>query len=455
MKLQAINPANGMLIAEYERHSSQQVEKIVSRAASASTDWRNTSIARRSEFMRATARALRSQLERNAALITLEMGKPIRQAAAEIEKCAVGCEFYANRAADFVSPQAVASDAQKSYVRFDPLGAVLAVMPWNFPFWQVFRCAAPALLAGNVVLLKHASNVPGCALAIEQVFLEAGVPEGVFSTLLIDSGQTSEVIANDFVAAISVTGSEAAGAAIASLAGKHIKKCVLELGGSDPFIVLADADVPQAARQAAAARCQNTGQSCIAAKRFIVDESVADVFVEEMVAQLERLQMGDPTNPATDVGPMARNDLRDELHRQVVRSIDRGARLRIGGEIPSGPGYFYPPALLDRVDPQMPVFAEETFGPVAAVIRSRDEEHAVQLANSSRYGLGASIWTRDVQRGAELAARIEAGSVFVNEMVKSDARLPFGGVKRSGYGRELSEFGIREFVNVKTVWIGH
>jgi succinate-semialdehyde dehydrogenase/glutarate-semialdehyde dehydrogenase len=453
MKLQAINPANGMFVAEYTAHTSDQVAEILTTAKAASAGWRGTPIATRATLLAAVAARLRAGVERYANRIVNEMGKPIRQANAEIEKCAVGCEFYANRAEEFLTPQRVASDAGKSYVRFDPLGAVLAVMPWNFPFWQVFRCAAPALMAGNVVLLKHASNVPGCAVAIEEVFREAGLPEGVFRTLLIGSDQTADVIANDFISAISVTGSEAAGAAIAAQAGRHIKKCVLELGGSDPFIVLADADIAHAARQAAAARCQNAGQSCIAAKRFILAEPIAEPFITEMVAQMQRLQVGDPMKAETDIGPLARSDLRDELHGQVTRSLAAGARLRIGGEIPSGTGYFYPPTLLDCVDPSMPVFAEETFGPVAAVMVARDESEAVELANRSRYGLGASIWTRNAQRGEELATGIESGSVFINEIVKSDPRLPFGGVKRSGYGRELSEFGIREFVNVKTVWV--
>jgi succinate-semialdehyde dehydrogenase/glutarate-semialdehyde dehydrogenase len=454
MKLQATNPANGMFVAEYTAHTSDQVAEILTTAKAASAGWRGTPIAMRASVLASVAARLRAGVQCYANLSVAEMGKPIRQATAEIEKCALGCEFYANRAEEFLAPQLVASDAGKSYVRFDPLGAVLAVMPWNFPFWQVFRCAAPALMAGNVVLLKHASNVPGCAVAIEEVFREAGLPEGVFRTLLISSDQTADVIANDLISAISVTGSEAAGAAIASQAGQHIKKCVLELGGSDPFIVLADADIEHAARQAAAARCQNAGQSCIAAKRFIVAEQIAEAFVAVMVAQMQRLQVGDPMKTETDIGPMARSDLRDELHSQVTRSLAAGGRLRIGGEIPSGPGYFYPPTLLDHVDASMPVFAEETFGPVAAVVTARDESEAVELANRSRYGLGASIWTRNAQRGEELAAGIESGSVFINEIVKSDPRLPFGGVKRSGYGRELSEYGIREFVNVKTVWVG-
>lgn len=454
MILQAINPATGAIVAEHPAHSAEQIGETCARAGRAAAAWRRMAVAERGKLLTAAAKALRSRKRTYAALITAEMGKPIRQAEAEIDKCAVGCGFYARSAEEFLTPRPIASDAARSYVRFDPLGAVLAIMPWNFPFWQVFRCAAPALAAGNVVLLKHSSNVPSCALAIEELLAEAGFPAGVFSTLLISADQTRDVIADELISAVSLTGSDAAGATVAAAAGKHVKKCVLELGGSDPFIVLADADVALAARQAVAARCQNTGQSCIAAKRFIVDASIAERFTAAMKEQMERLKVGDPMDAATDVGPLARSDLRDDLHAQVTQSIAAGARLLAGGAVPSGPGYFYPPTLLDRVGREMPVFAEETFGPVAAVIVAGDEAEAVEIANNSRFGLGASIWTRNVQRGAELAAQIEAGSVFVNEIVKSDPRLPFGGIKRSGYGRELSDYGIREFVNIKTVWIG-
>lgn len=454
MKLQSINPATESLIAEYETHSTDRVRATIVRAQEALASWRTETLARRCELLMEVARELRARQARCAATITAEMGKPVQQALAEVAKTAITCEYYARNASRFLANSPIASDAAESYVRYDPLGVVLAIMPWNFPFWQVFRCAAPALVAGNVVLLKHASNVPGCALAIEELFAGAGFPPGVFGTLLIDSDQARQVIADDAIAAISLTGSDAAGTAVATHAGAQLKKCVLELGGSDAFIVLADADVALAARQAVAARCQNAGQSCIAAKRFIVEAAVAEQFTDEMIAHVARLKVGDPTDPATDVGPLARADLRDELHALVRRSVEAGARVRAGGEIPAGRGFFYPPTILDRVDRRMPVFAEETFGPVAPVVSARDADEAIAIANDSRFGLGASIWTRDVPRGAALAGEIEAGSVFVNEVVKSDPRLPFGGVKRSGYGRELAEFGIREFVNVKSVWIG-
>jgi succinate-semialdehyde dehydrogenase/glutarate-semialdehyde dehydrogenase len=452
--LRAINPANEQFVAEYPLHTDGDLDAAIAAASNAVAAWRDTPIAGRCRLLSAAAKVLRERKQEFATHITAEMGKPVRQATAEIEKCAAGCDFYAEHAARLLSPQPVVSDAAKSFVRFDPLGAVLAIMPWNFPFWQVFRCAAPALAAGNVVLLKHASNVPGCALAIEEVFRAAGIPAGVFTTLLVGSAGVAKLVAHPLVACVSLTGSDAAGSAVAEVAGKHLKKCVLELGGSDPFIVLSDADVPHTARQAAAARCQNAGQSCIAAKRFIVEQSVVESFTVEMVSHMSCLSVGDPAKQATDIGPLARGDLRDALHDQVMRSIAAGARVRIGGAIPAGPGFFYPPTLLDRVTQEMPVVAEETFGPVAAVLVARDAEHAIELANDCQFGLGASIWTRDADRAMQLAGRIEAGSVFINEIVKSDPRLPFGGVKRSGYGRELAEFGIREFVNVKSVWVG-
>jgi succinate-semialdehyde dehydrogenase/glutarate-semialdehyde dehydrogenase len=370
-----------------------------------------------------------------------------------VEKCASCCDFYAEHAEAFLAEQPRKTDASKSYVRFDPLGPVLAIMPWNFPYWQVFRFAAPALMAGNAGILKHASNVPRCALAIEKVFREAGFPEGLFATALIESPPVAGLIADPRIVAVTLTGSERAGSAVAAQAGHALKKTVLELGGSDPFMVLADADLATAAKAAADARLVNSGQSCIAAKRFIVVEAVADRFLDRFADELRSRRMGDPIARETQVGPQARRDLRDSLHRQVEESVERGAKLLLGGQIPPGPGAYYPPTLLAGVDKGMPAFDEETFGPVAAVVRAKDESDAVRLANDSAFGLGASLWTQDRVRAQRLAAQIEAGAIFVNGVVKSDPRLPFGGIKRSGYGRELSEYGIREFVNIKSVWI--
>jgi len=385
--------------------------------------------------------------------MTLEMGKPIVQGEAEVDKCAWACEYYADHAEAFLAEQPRETQASRSYVRFDPLGPVLAVMPWNFPFWQVFRFAAPALMAGNAGILKHASNVPRSALAIQEVFREAGFPRGLFSTVLVGSSAVAGLIADPRIVAVTLTGSELAGSKVAEQAGHALKKTVLELGGSDPFIVLADADIGAAARTAADARLINSGQSCIAAKRFIVVEPVADQFLDRFLDELRSRRMGDPLERGTQVGPQARIDLRDLLHEQVAESVKRGAKLLLGGEVPAGKGAFYPPTLLAAVDKGMPAFDEETFGPVAAVIRAKDEADAVRLANDSVFGLGASLWTQDRARAERMAAQIEAGSVFVNGLVKSDPRLPFGGIKRSGYGRELSEYGIREFVNIKSVWI--
>lgn len=451
--IQAINPATGQLLAEYEPHTSHQIAERLDAAAQAFDVWRTTPLAERCRLLAVAAELLESRAADYAKLMTAEMGKPLRQATAEVEKCSLVCAHYAQQAAEMLSPQEVSSPAQRSEVRFDPLGPVLAVMPWNFPFWQVFRFAAPALAAGNVGLLKHATNVPGCSLAIEGLFRDAGFPAGVFTTLLISSQHVESVIASPVVRAVTLTGSEHAGMAVAAIAGKHLKKCVLELGGSDPFIVLADADLNLAAQQAALARCQNSGQSCIAAKRFIVEAAIAEEFTARFVEQMQQLVVGDPTDPATDIGPLARADLRDSLHELVERSQQQGARLLAGGAPRPGPGYYYPPTVLDQVTPEMPVFAEETFGPVAAIVHARDVDHALELANQSAYGLGASIWSANAERAASLAPRIDAGCVFINAMVKSDPRLPFGGIKRSGYGRELSDYGLREFVNIKTVWV--
>ena len=451
--IQSINPATGEVLETFPTSSPQDIERSVAAAHAAFLEWRDVGFAPRAESMRKAAALLRGRKDEYARTMALEMGKPVTQGEAEVDKCAWTCEFYAEHAETMLAPQPRATDASKSYVRFDPLGPVLAIMPWNFPFWQVFRFAAPALMAGNAAILKHASNVPRCALQIEEVFRTAGVPRGLFATVLVGSNAVGPLIADPRVVAVTLTGSDHAGTQVATQAGRELKKTVLELGGSDPFIVLADADVATAARTAADARLVNSGQSCIAAKRFIVVESVADRFVAAFADELRARRMGDPLDRVTQVGPQARVDLRDALHRQVEESIRRGARRVLGGEIPPGPGAFYPPTLLTAVDRGMPAFDEETFGPVAAVIRAKDDADAVRQANDSVFGLGASLWTQDRAKAERLAARIEAGAIFVNGLVKSDPRLPFGGIKRSGYGRELSEYGIREFVNIKSVWI--
>lgn len=454
MSIQSINPATGDVLDAFDETSANETQRAIAAAHAAFLEWRRRPFAERSRLMREAGRVLRARRAELARTMTLEMGKPITQGEAEVDKCATTCDYFADHAERFLAPEPRATDAAKSFVRFDPLGVVLAVMPWNFPLWQVFRFAAPGLMAGNAGLLKHASNVPRCALAIEAIFAEAGFPAGLFRTLLVSSSAVGPIIDDPRVAAVTLTGSESAGSKVAERAGREIKKTVLELGGSDPFIVLADADLDQAAKVAADARLINSGQSCICAKRFIVVESVREEFVKRFVAELSRRRMGDPLARDTEIGPQARADLRDDLHRQVEQSVKRGARLLLGGKVPAGPGAFYPATLLEAVDKGMPAFDEETFGPVAAVVRAKDEIDAVQLANDSSFGLGASLWTRDRARGEALAAEIEAGAVFVNGLVKSDPRLPFGGIKRSGYGRELADYGIREFVNIKSVWIG-
>jgi acyl-CoA reductase-like NAD-dependent aldehyde dehydrogenase len=454
MAIESINPTTEEVIARFDEHTPAQVEVALQKAWHAFGHWRRKGLEERAEALSNTARLLRQDKQRFATIITTEMGKPIVEAEAEIEKCAWCCDYYAANARDFLAPVQRESTASESYIAFEPLGPVLAIMPWNFPFWQVFRFAAPALMAGNVGLLKHSSNVPQCALAIADVLDAAGLPEGTFQTLLLAGSSVESVIGDDRVRAVTLTGSDFAGAKVAEAAGKALKKTVLELGGSDPFIVLADADLVKAVEVGVRARNQNAGQSCIAAKRFIVVEDVAEEFEERLAQAAGRLRLGDPMERETQVGPLARRDLREDLDSQVRRSLEQGARVACGGAAPEGSGYFYAPTVLTNVSREMPAFREETFGPAAAVIRAAHAEEAIVLANESQYGLGASLWTRDVDRARVIARQIEAGSVFVNGMVASDPRLPFGGVKRSGYGRELSEFGIREFVNIQTVWIG-
>jgi succinate-semialdehyde dehydrogenase/glutarate-semialdehyde dehydrogenase len=452
--MKSINPATEEQIGDYPDHTAAQIESALAAAQAAFAHWRVTDIASRGALFKLLAAVLRRQRTPLAELMTAEVGKTIASSEAEVDKCALGCEFFADNAARFLLPQAVASDASSSYVRFDPLGPVLAIMPWNFPLWQVFRFAVPALSAGNVGILKHAPNVPGCALAIERAFAEAGFPRGTFTALLVSDNQIAEkLVDHPAVRAVTLTGSERAGAAVAAAAGKVLKKTVMELGGSDPFIVLADADIPSVAQSAAEARCINNGQSCIAAKRFIVEHAVADKFQSAFVAAMNAMKLGDPMDRATQVGPLARLDLLENLHDQVQRSVKQCAKLLAGGHRRPGKGFFYQPTVLAEVAPGMIAFDEETFGPVAAVIVAKNPQHAVELANQSRFGLGASIWTADVDRAQSLAANINAGCVFINGPVKSDPRLPFGGVIHSGWGRELSEWGIREFVNVKTVWV--
>ncbi len=453
MALKSINPATGELIASYEEHSAAAVEAAVRKAHEASASWARLGSARRAAPLRRAAAVLRAEKTPLARLMSEEMGKPVLQAGAEVEKCALVCEYYAERGPGLLAPEAVAADAASSCVRFDPLGVVLAVMPWNFPFWQVFRFAAPALLAGNACLLKHAANVTGCACAIEEVFRRSGLPPGAFTALRLGSARVQGLVAHPLVRAVTLTGSDAAGRAVAAAAGRCLKKTILELGGSDPFVVLADADLSKCVAAAVSSRMINNGQSCIAAKRFIVAKPVYARFRDAFVAAVAGLKVGDPLDEANDLGPLARADLRAELERQVGESLRRGARALTGGARLAGRGFFFQPTVLEDVKPGMPAYDEELFGPVAALIPVAGAQEALRVANDTPFGLGASIWSADTARAARMAERIEAGSVFVNGMVKSDPRLPFGGVKMSGYGRELSGYGIKEFVNIKTVVI--
>jgi succinate-semialdehyde dehydrogenase/glutarate-semialdehyde dehydrogenase len=453
MPIESVNPATGATLKIYDEMTPQQTAAAVDEAYAASKAWRTASFADRARPMKQAAAILRDRKEEFARLMALEMGKPLKQGIAEAEKCALGCEYYADHAEAHLAPEFVKTEASKSYVAFEPIGVVLAVMPWNFPFWQVFRFAAPALMAGNAGVLKHASNVPGCALAIEEVFTQAGFPKGVFRTLLIGSRQVKAVIEHPRVSAVTLTGSTPAGKAVAAAAGAALKKTVLELGGSDPYIVLEDADLDDAVNTCATSRLINSGQSCVNAKRFIIVEPLVSAFTEKLVAAMKSRRMGDPLADGVDVGPQSRPDLRDELHKQVTDSVAKGATLLLGGEIPPGNGSFYPPTVLGNVKPGMPAYEEELFGPVASVFAARDEQEAIRIANDSIFGLGAAVFTKDVARGERIARQLDAGCTFVNTLVASDPRLPFGGIKESGYGRELGTYGIKEFVNIKTVYI--
>jgi succinate-semialdehyde dehydrogenase/glutarate-semialdehyde dehydrogenase len=452
--MDVVDPSTGTRIETYEEHTESDVTEALNRSTEAFDSWRDRSIRDREQLLAAAGDVLRDNKQEYAETMTREMGKPITQAIGEVEKCAWVCDHYAEYASTYLDSDAHPSPPGSTVkTEYEPLGPVLAVMPWNFPFWQVFRFAAPYLTAGNVGLLKHASNVPGCALAIEDVFREAGYPEGVFQSLLIPSDLVDDVIADDRVRAATLTGSGPAGRSVAATAGEHLKKTVLELGGSDPFVVLDDADIAEAAETGAWARNQNGGQSCIAAKRFIVHTDVYDDFLDAFVNEIDSLTVGDPMDEETDVGPQARQDLTEESHEQVAESVDAGATVVTGGDPLDREGVFYPPTVLTDVPEGCPADSEETFGPVATVYEVADEDEAVSKANDTNFGLGASIWTENRDRGEQIAGRIDAGCVYVNQLVKSDPRVPFGGVKDSGYGRELSEAGIKEFVNRKTVWV--
>lgn len=454
MTITTINPANEKELKIYQLLSDEEVNEKLLKADKVQKKWKSTTFKHRSGLLIKTAQLLKERADEYSETITSEMGKTISSAKAEVEKCAWVCEYYASKGAEMLKDQEVLTDASKSYISYHPLGTVLAVMPWNYPFWQVMRFAAPALMAGNSGVLKHASNVPGCGNLIEEVFIDAGFPEGLFQHLIIKSGQVEKVIENPIVKAVTLTGSGPAGSAVASTAAKNIKKAVLELGGNDAYLVLEDADIDLAAEQCTQSRLLNSGQSCIGAKRFIVVEQVYDQFLEKFTEKMASAKMGDPNDENTSLAPMARVDLRNELHDQVMESIDKGATLHLGGSIPERVGAFYPATILTNVKSGMPAYEYELFGPVASVIKVKDANEAIEVANDSVFGLGACVFTQDLKRGERIAKEeLEAGSCFVNQFVKSDPRLPFGGIKTSGFGRELSELGIKEFMNAKTVYV--
>ncbi|MBW4681056.1 MAG: NAD-dependent succinate-semialdehyde dehydrogenase [Microcoleus vaginatus WJT46-NPBG5] len=454
MAIATTNPATGEILKTFEPLTDKEIEAKLTKSQQAYQAYRHVPMAQRADWLKAAADILENRREEFGKIMTLEMGKTLKSAIAEVEKCALVCRYYADNAAEFLADAPAATDASQSFVRYQPLGPVLAVMPWNFPFWQVFRFAAPALMAGNVGLLKHASNVPQCALAIEEIFLQAGFPEGVFQTLLVGSDKVANLMADDRVKAATLTGSEHAGASLAAVAGKEIKKTVLELGGSDPFIVLESADLEAAVATAVTARLLNNGQSCIAGKRFIVANSIADEFEQRFVEKFKALRIGDPMDATTDIGPLATPDILKDLDSQVQNCIVKGAKVLTGGHpLSDRPGNFYPPTILTDFSPGSPAYQEEFFGPVALLFRVAGIDEAIELANSTSFGLGASAWTSDAAERERFIEELEAGAVFINGLVKSDPRLPFGGIKRSGYGRELSVQGIHEFVNIKTVWV--
>ena len=454
MQFTTINPADGTLLRSYPFMSPEMLDAAIGKTQSAQESWKAISPRERARCVATLAEKLRQRQRHLAEVMTMEMGKPLREAAAEVEKCALGCDYYSQHGPAHLRDQVVETEAHRSYVTFQPLGLVLAIMPWNFPLWQVMRAAIPALIAGNGILLKHAPNVPYCAIGLVDLFEAAGFPEGIFTNLFIDVPAAGDLIRDARVQAVTLTGSTRAGSQVAGIAGSQIKTCVLELGGSDPYVVLEDADLPRTVEACVTGRLINAGQSCIAAKRMIVHEAVADAFTEAVVQRMGETRVGDPMAEMTDVGPLAREDLRDHLADQVERSVDAGARCLLGGKVPDAPGWYYPATVLTDVRPGMPAYDEEIFGPVACIIRVGSEDEALRVANDTAYGLGAAVFTQDLERGERIARTgIEAGACFVNDFVKSDPRLPFGGVKSSGFGRELSDFGIREFVNVKTVLI--
>ena len=453
MAIATINPATGEVVKKFDALTDAQVDEKISKAAKTFRSFRKTSFADRSRWMTRAAEIIEAEKEALGSLMTLEMGKTLGSAIAEAEKCAGTCRYYAQHAEKFMADEIIQTAASKSYIHYQPLGIVLAVMPWNYPFWQVFRFIAPGLMAGNVGLLKHASNVPQCALKIEDVLLRAGFPDGVFQTLLIGAAQVDRILNDPRVAAATLTGSEQAGIQVGVSAAKRIKKVVLELGGSDPFLIMPSANFEEAAATAVKARVLNNGQSCIAAKRFIVHEQIADQFEKEFIRRMEALKLGDPFDAKTDVGPLATADAVKDLQTDVQKTVDAGAKLLTGGKPVSGPGNFYPPTVLTNIPKESPAYREEFFGPVASIFRVKSIDEALAIANDSRFGLGASAWTNDPSERERFINDLEAGMVFINQMVASDPRVPFGGVKASGHGRELGPYGIREFTNAKTVWI--